>query len=680
MPTERPSRRQPRHAGRRAGGIALSVLCCLGAAAAARAQGLTPELALDLSAVTEAVLSPDGATVAYRLERPPREGEPRLRIGELRTVAAAGGPARRPVQADAPVRQLRWSPDGRRLAWIAAPAGTEASQIHVLDRPGSADAVRVLTDAGAVEAFEWSPDGARIAYAAEDAPTGEETRALAEGRDGYVFDRTARPRRLYVLALAGGSPRRLSAGDASVQHFAWSPDGRRLAYAASPTATADDMQMHTQPYLVEAAGGAPSQLAQRAGPLAHPAWTADGRWIAWLGAVGPTDPWHGSVFAVPAAGGASVRNLTPDYGGTTTWLGALPGRSNRLVFLAEERQATVLRSIDPATGAIQVLSAPEAVFAGAPSFAADGRRFAVVASTPAHPAEVFVGSLDRPAALQRLTRSNPQLEGIALGQQEVVRWRSRDGLDIEGILIKPVGYRSGVRYPVVVHVHGGSEGIVSQGWHGSYIDWGQPLAARGYAVVYPNYRGSRGRGVDFVSGNRRDLMGREWEDIESALDHAIELGIGDPRRAGIYGFSWGGYAAGWGATYASHRFRAAVGGAGIYNWISEAGSNDTRMHEQIAHWDAPLYEHFNLYLERSPIYEVRKADTPLLMLHGERDEACPVGQAIEMHTALKWKGVPVELVIYPREGHGMRELPHQRDFLTRGLAWFDRYLGPAAGH
>lgn len=674
--------RPPRRAGRHAGGMAAWALCCLVAATAAHAQGLVPELALDLSQVTEAALSPDGATVAYRLERSPRAGEPRLRIGELWTVAAAGGPARRLVQADAPARHLRWSPDGRRLAWLAAPAGSETPQLHILDRQADEHAVRVLTDAGAVGAFEWSPDGTRIAFTALDAPTELETQARAEGRDQYVFGTTARPQRLYVRALAGEHPQRLPTGEASVHHFAWSPDGRRLAYAAAPTSSADDLLLHLQPHVIEVAGGTPRQLAQRIGPLAHPAWTADGRWIAWLGAVGPTDPWYSSVFvtaATPAAGDAPVRNLTPDYGGTTTWLGALPGRPGSLAFVAEERQATVLRSIDPATGAMQVLSAPDAVFADAPSFAADGRRFAVVASTPTHPAEVFVGSFGRSDALRRLTRSNPQLDGVALGQQEVVRWRSRDGLQIEGVLIKPVGHQPGLRYPVVVHVHGGSEGIISNGWRGSYIDWGQLLAARGYAVIYPNYRGSRGRGVDFVTGNRRDLMGREWEDIESALDHVIELGIGDPERAGIYGFSWGGYAAGWGATFASHRFKAAVGGAGIYNWISEAGSNDTRMHEQVSHWDAPLYEHFNLYLERSPIYEVRKANTPLLMLHGEQDEACPVTQAVEMHTALKWKGVPVELVIYPREGHGMRELPHQRDFLTRGLAWLDRYLRPRAG-
>lgn len=635
---------------------------------------LTPDMVLALTSVREVALAPDGNSIAYGASRPPAGSESRLlRIGELWSVSASSSTPASLVSSGA--EHPRWSPDGSQLAWLARDTVSAVPQVHVRALPDGK--LRILTQAsGGVAKFEWSPDGGRIAYTADDAKSPERQHAEREGRDTILFGEIDGHRRLHIVDVASGRGWLASKGELSVREFAWSPQGDRLVLAATPSMSADDQMLQTRPYLLPAAGGVPALLAERVGPLAFPCWSADGNWIAWLGSISATDPWHGSVFVMPADRSQPPRNLTLGYTGTATSLLPWPAHSSQFVFVGEERQASVLRSIDARTGDIQLLSDAEVQFTEAPSFSANGQTFAVIGSVVAHPNEVFLGRIDR-RQLRRVTHSNPQLAGIAMGRQEIARWRSKDGLDIEGVMIKPVGFRADQRYPVVVHVHGGPESVVSNGWRGSHSDWGQLLAARGYLVIYPNYRGSRGRGTAFVSGNRRDLMGREWEDIESSLDHVIALGNADGARAAIYGVSWGGYAAGWGATFASHRFKAAVAAAGIYNWISEAGSNDTRMHEQIAHWDAPLYEHFFLYLERSPIYQIRKAKTPLLMLHGERDEACPLTQAIEMHTALKWRGVPVQLAIYPREGHSINELPHQRDFLSRGLGWLDRHLRPA---
>lgn len=638
---------------------------------------LTPEIVLSLRMAADVTLSPDGREILYRIDRPRGAGEPRgADVGELWRVPAAGGPPQALVDAGFDARHPRWSPDGERIAWIAREGPEGKPQVRTLARTGGSP-VTLTSAAGGVQAFEWSPDSGRIAFTAWDAPTPEEMRAGSEGRDWIVVDAPPKQLRLYVLDLDVGTVALITRAELTVHHFAWSPDGARFVIGAAPTPSEDDRTLRVRPYLVSASGdGEPRMLGPAVGRVTDPCWSVDGKWIAWLGSTALTDPWAGSVFVVPAAGG-EPRNLTRGFHGTATALRALPGSADAFVFRSEERQATTLRSVAAASGRMRLLAAPEQILWGAPSFSHDGRRFATAANARTHPNEVFVGRIGRPQGLERVTDSNSQLRGVRLGVQEIARWRSRDGLEIEGVLIRPVDARPGARHPIVLHVHGGSESVVSNGWQASYSNWGQLLAARGYAVLYPNYRGSRGRGVDFVSGNRRDVMGREWEDIETGLDHLIELGLADGARAGIYGFSWGGFAAGWGATYASHRFEAAVGGAGIYNWISEAGTNDTRMHEQLTHWDAPLYEHFTLYLERSPIYYIRRARTPVLLLHGERDESCPLGQAIEFHTALKWKGVPVELVIYPREGHGMDEAPHRLDFLTRGLGWFDRYLGAA---
>lgn len=656
---------------RRCADLILGV-CVLALAPSAHAARLTPEALLSLRSVEDVALSPVGDDLLYRLDRRRRPAEGIGRdIGELWHSRMDGGAPRRFATGSSDARQPAFSPDGERIAWLARTRPGELQQIYLTTGAGGAGAA-ITSAPSDITAFKWSPDGRRIAYLAGDVPGAREQAEQGAGRDWTVFGAPTKHMRLHILDVRTREVALLTKEDLSVYFFAWSPDSGKLVVAAAPSRAEDDRTLRMQPYVVDARGGALRQIAHSVGKLTDPVWSSDGQWIAWLASVATWDPHAGSVFVVPVAGG-EPRNVTRDHVGSATWLAALPDRPGTFVFRSEEYQATALRTVD-AAGTIGALATGTQVLVGAPSFSRDGRTFAVAATTPQHPAEAFLGRSGTPDGLRRVTNTNPGLASLELGTQEVVRWRSVDGLPIEGILVKPPGYRAGQRYPVILHVHGGSESVVSNGWLGTFNNWGQLLAARGYVVLFPNYRGSRGRGTDFVAGNRRDIMGREWEDTERGLDHLVETGIADGERAGIYGFSWGGYAAGWGATYASHRFKAAVAGAGFYNWVSLAGTNETRLHEQTAHWDLPLYENALAYLQRSPLYHVGKARTPLLLLHGERDESCPLTQAIEFHTALKWKGVPVELIIYPREGHGMVEYVHALDFAQRGLAWFARYL------
>jgi dipeptidyl aminopeptidase/acylaminoacyl peptidase len=646
-------------------------ICILAAAPlCAHAAPLSPEWVAGLRTVTAASLSPDGDSVVYQTSRwQTVQGEMR-RVERLWRIDFEGGDARLIDSAGRSASDPRWSPDGSRLAWIARPDADAAPQVYVASRPGWR--AKRLTDAPAgVAMFRWSPDGSRIGFTSLDSETAAEAEARRSGRDWIVVGQDGRQRRLYAIDASGGPATLVTGDDLTILDFAWSPDGTSFVIAGAPGTGDDDRTLRTRPWLVPSRGGAARLLARTEGKLTHPVWSGDGRWIGWLASTSVTDPAAGSVFVMPADGSAPPRNLTAGFAGTATWLGTLP-ESSALVFRAEERQATRLRSVDPVSGEIAMLSASALVLASGPSFSADGRRFAVVGNSPQHPDELYVqeGSADP----RRLTRSNPGLESVRLGSQEIFTWRSKDGTPIEGLLIKPPDFRKDVRYPVVLHVHGGSEAAALNGWQASFRNFGQSLATRGFVVLYPNYRGSSGRGVEFVRGNRRDMMGRSWEDIESGLDALVAAGIADGDRAGIYGYSWGGYAAAWGATWASPRFRAAVAGGGIYNWITVAGSNSTHLHEQLAHWDAVLYENFDFFLARSPLAWIGRAETPVLLLHGERDVSCPVGQALEFYNALEWKGVPAELVVYPREGHGFVEYAHQLDLLTRGIAWLERWL------
>jgi dipeptidyl aminopeptidase/acylaminoacyl peptidase len=300
---------------------------------------------------------------------------------------------------------------------------------------------------------------------------------------------------------------------------------------------------------------------------------------------------------------------------------------------------------------------------------------ALAANTPQHPNDIFFGPT-RGRSLTRLTTFNPQLADVRLGEQEIVRWKSVDGWEIEGVIVKPVGYQPGRRYPLVVQPHGGPESADLNGWLGSYSRWGQMLAGRGFVVFYPNYRGSIGRGVAFAKADHRDLMGREFEDMLSGIDHLVRIGLVDGERVGIGGGSYGGYTSAWAATYASPRFKAAVVWMGITNWYSMTGTSDIFWENSTVHWNAIMYENFDLYWQRSPIAHIARAQTPTLLIHGAADQRVPIGQSQELYTALKWKGVPVEFVTYPREGHGVAEKAHQYDFMTRIIGWFEKYLKP----
>ena len=352
----------------------------------------------------------------------------------------------------------------------------------------------------------------------------------------------------------------------------------------------------------------------------------------------------------------------------------MPGAPSTVTYLAAERQQVRLHTVDfDASGKPSVrgtLDAPNLVPIGTPSHASDGR-FVLVAHSPAHPPEVFVSDAK---ALRRLTRLNPQLDGVALGAQEVVTWKAKDGWTIEGVLVKPVGFKEGVRYPLVVQPHGGPESADPNGWSGGYSRWGQMLAGAGFMTLYPNYRGSIGRGVAFAKADHKDLMGAEFQDILDGIDHLAAQGLIDPNRVGIGGGSYGGYTSAWATTFASDRFKAAIPWMGISNWISMTGTSDIFLENSTVHWNLVMYENYDKYWERSPLKYIDRAKTPTLIVHGAADPRVPPGQSLELYTALKWKGVPVDYVVYPREGHGIAERAHQEDFMTRVLEFFQRHL------
>ena len=634
---------------------------------------LTPEQIVDLRMVNSAVMAPDGGTVVYTVSVPRGESEdPGRRHEEIHAVTVDGGISRRLTHAPGRAAGPDFSPDGTTLAFLAKRGDDEHTQIYLLPLAGGE--ARRLTGAGsAVLSFSWSPDGKSLAYLAVDPESEERKEAKEAGRDWKVYGQDERPRRLWRIDVASGEASQVTTDTSSVWDFDWFPAGDRLAVTVSHRPDVDSSYIHKRVATVSAGGGAPATLWDGPGKMDAPKVSPDGRHVAINAAVSANDPAAASLFVIDARTGRAV-NRTGGSLLTVTWVDW--SGPEEVLFVAHEGTASLLAAVPPLEGEPQRLAAGPPIFSRA-SLSADGGTVAFAASTSRHPGEVFVMARGR-GELRRLTDSNPGQAGFDFGKQEVYRWTTSDGWTVEGILISPVGAGTprGPRppYPLINMVHGGPESCWHDGWNTSYSRWGQVLAGRGYAVLMANYRGSTGRGVAFAKADHRDLAGREFRDILEGIDALVAEGTVDPARVGMGGGSYGGYFSAWAATRHSERFAATVVFAGITNWLSFTGTSDIPEENSVVHWDLNPYERSWLVWDRSPMAHVAKADTPVLIAHGEKDRRVPPGQGVELHTALRLRGTPVELVTYPREPHGLRERVHQLDYMNRSLDWFDRWV------
>jgi dipeptidyl aminopeptidase/acylaminoacyl peptidase len=327
------------------------------------------------------------------------------------------------------------------------------------------------------------------------------------------------------------------------------------------------------------------------------------------------------------------------------------------------------------SGTTAVAAAAGKVFSGL-SLARNGTAV-VLQESAAHPAEVALIA-DGEKEAKVLTNSNPWLADMRFAKQKRVEYEARDGLRIEGVLIRPLDEQPGQRYPLILYVHGGPEAREADGWTTSYSRPGQVAAARGFAVFQPNYRASTGRGVEFSKLDHGDIAGKEFDDLVDAIDHLAGTGLIDPEKVGITGGSYGGYATAWAATALSERFAAGVMFVGISDQISKIGSTDIPEELFEVHHRKRIWDDWQFFLERSPIYHAAKAKTPLLILHGEEDTRVPTDQSRELYRLIKMQtDTPVRLVLYPGEGHGNRRAASRYDYSLRMIRWMEHYLkGP----
>ncbi|RMF73369.1 MAG: S9 family peptidase, partial [Acidobacteria bacterium] len=573
------------------------------------------------------------------------------------------------------VSAVAFTPAGDAITFLARRGDDEHKALWSIPVDGG-EARRLRTHDGDILEYALSPDGRRVAYLAKEPLPGLREKLEKKGFSAEIVEEQPRFVRVHVAALESGAdaePTVLEL-DGSASMLSWSPRGDLLAVALAPSPSIDDRYMRRRIHLVDAASGRVVRRFETPGKLGPLAWAPDGSRVAFLSAADPHDPSEGRLVIAGTAQGEPLwvgRERAFDFVAL-----AFAG-PDRVLAVVHEGLATRLVAVDANDGSMRTLSAPDALALRSVAVSRDGRRAVLVADAPDHPREVWTWSAGDPAPTRR-TDSNPALGQVELARQEPVRYTARDGLEIEGLLLHPLARPAGKRVPLVVVVHGGPEAHWSNGWITRYANPGQVLAARGYAVFYPNYRGSTGRGVAFSKLDQADYAGPEFDDLVDGVRHLVARGLVDEKKVGVTGGSYGGFATAWCATALTEHFAAGVMFVGISDHISKYGTTEIPHEMYMVHSRKFPWEDWEFFEQRSPLRHVEKARTPLLIAHGTDDTRVPTNQSRMLYRYLKTLGkVPVRLVLYPGEGHGNRRAAARYDYGLRLLRWFDHYLtGP----
>jgi len=647
----------------------------------------TPLDTLQYRLVSDVQVSPDGKKVACVVRESILESDKSEYRTQIWISSSDGRQSRQATFAEQSSNRPRWSPDGQWLAFLSKRADKYAN-VWLLPT-GGGEAWRLTDSKSDVAQLSWSPDGKWIAFVApEPAPPDKEKRDR-EKDDARVVDGDDRPGRLWLISVpqqAGGarearqllSPGRSVGGmpeGGAADALDWSPDGRTIAFAHTARPTANDWPT-SDISLVDVASGAVRPLAATGASETSPRYSPDGQWIAYVTTEDPPRWAHKRwIHLAPTTAGAG-RDL-PSPHDDAPELAGWSADARTLYFTEAKGVYDLVYAQDAKTGATRALTEAGKVSNGA-NVNARGTWIGFVRQTPTDPTEAWASAL-APFEPMRVTDVNANLPRLPLGETRVIAWTGDKGETIEGLLTLPVGYESGRRYPLLLVVHGGPAGVFKA------TDIAAPgpypvavFAAAGYAVLRANPRGSSGYGTAFRRGNLNDWGGGDFRDLMAGVDHVIAMGVADPDRLGVMGWSYGGYMTSWTITQ-TDRFKAASVGAGVTDLVSFTGTTDIPSFIPDYFGGEPWPDrNFEVYRAHSAMGHVDNVKTPTLIQHGEADVRVPVSQGYEFYSALKRRGVVVEMVTYPRQPHGVREPRLIRDLADRNLAWMEKYVKSGA--
>jgi len=641
-----------------------------------------------IKSVGSAEVSPDGEWVAFTVSTTNLDREESKT--QIWMVSTDGGEAIPLTMSSESISGPKWSPDGKYLSFLATRGENAKPQVWVLDRRGGEARQLTEIEEGA-GSYEWSPDAARLVLAIRDKDTAAASGGSGDGsrsrpRDPWVIDRLQFKRdgrgyltdslrtHLYVYDIDSRKLTQITSGRWDEGSPAWSPDGTRIAFVSNRTQD-PDANSNDDIWVVAAdntdQGATLLRITTYEGGDGSPAWSPDGRWIAYTTQLG--DPRYSALsnnrLAVRAADGSGEGRILGDDLDRMVGSPSFTPDGRALLFSIGDSGENHVGRIDIATGEI---TRPVSGEISARGFTAspDGT-IATVVSTPQLPGEVFA---QRQGELRQLTHVNDSImDAIRIARVENVHFNAPGGPEVEGWVFFPPDFQEGTRYPTVLRIHGGPHGAYGVAWNFE----AQLLAANGYLVLITNPRGSSGYGNDFSMALWQKWGIPDFQDVMAGVDHVVQRGWADPDRLGVGGWSYGGILTNYVITK-STRFKGAVSGASMGLLVANFGVDHYQLGNE-REWGTP-WENREMWEDLSPWNDIDQVTTPTLFMGGESDWNVPILNSEQMYQALKRRGIDTRLVVYPGQPHGLRVPSYNVHRYKEYLAWYDRHVkGGAAG-
>jgi len=639
-------------------------------------QNITKEDIVNLKYVSSSHMSPDGKNICYSLSVPRKDNE---KLGPRHSqIWVKRFNDEKPIQFTSALYESyspQWNPDGRNITFLSKRKEiSEKNQLFSIPIDGGESKI-FLEHAAGIGQYKWSKNGEWIAFLSTDTLSAEKSKIIKKGYDMIVKDKDHRYQRLWVYNIHTKKINLVFNDDLYVHDFIWSDNNKTIVFQATEKPGADLELMNRKLFKVKIPRNKPKQIISTPGKLGEMDISPDGKRLAFLGATSQNDPLSQTIFTLIL----NSPEKMIQYQGTEESFYNLQWINNEDILARSIRGTkTVLSTIKILKNSNKEALSQKDIYS--PNYIISSailndksNQLLITGNSNEHPNELFVKDLFQ-NNLVKVTSTNPFLKDVRLGKQKTINWTSSDGINIQGIITYPINYRKGSRYPLILQIHGGPEGVSLEGWNTSPGYPIQLLAAEGYVILQPNYRGSGGRGVDFSKADHNDLGGLEYKDVLKGIDHLIEIGVVNKDKVGTGGWSYGGYFSALGATTYSNRFKASMVGAGLTNMISFMGTTDIPNEMSIVHWNSWWFNEMDLHWDRSPLAHINKANTPTLIIHGLEDKRVHPEQGLELYQALKIKGVETELVFYPREPHGITEHAHQLDYMERLVGWYNQFV------
>jgi dipeptidyl aminopeptidase/acylaminoacyl peptidase len=654
-------------------GLALALLVLVATTAATQERRApTVDDLLNLVQVSAPEISPDGRQVIYTKSEMKKWSDNK-RVTSI-WIANSDGTDHRQLLGSDKDRSPVWSPDGRFIAFLSTRDQAEnardaaGAQIWLLRTTGGGEATKLSEHKTAIRSIKWSDDSTQIFFTAEEEDRLKDARKNSIG-DGVFVDEGPNGQgrgtysNLWVITVADKQVRQLTKGDNLIGDFVPSSDATRVVYTSRPNNQRNQQNL-SEVFVVTVGSATSLQLTKNSAPENNIAWAPDGQAVTY---VAPSDnTWElaqGNLYIHPIEGGGSPTILSGKFQGDIGRYFWNPS-SRAIVMSANYRGRAGIYELDLASGNAKAVTTGD-VALSVSSTTKDLSRLAGVRSTPSSPGEIVV--VDARGQATVVTNANPWFAQVQTSQMRPMTWKSKDGLEIEGLLWLPSSYKSGDKLPLILSIHGGPAGV----WGTSFRGINHVYTSLGWAVLEPNVRGSTSYGDALLRGNMKDIGGGDYWDAMTGVDAVIAQGIADPNQLAVRGWSYGGILGGWTITQ-TPRFKAASLGAMVADWASEYAmgfNHDVRL------WyiGGTPWENPEGYRRQSSYTYINKVTTPTLLLHGEQDDTCTIGQSMMFYQGLKDRGVTSRFIRFPREPHGFREPHHIRMRDVEEISWLMKH-------